>query len=44
MQALLAIGDEKQTLHITSYNEFHMTNDADLFRFDGVGWPLYEGK
>ena len=43
MQAFPAIGDEKQTLHITSYNEFHMTNDADLFRFDGVGWPLYQG-
>ena len=25
-------------------NELHKTNDSEMFRRDGVGWPLVEGK
>ena len=38
-----AIGDESQSHYIRTYNEFHMTNDSDLFNIDGIGWPLYQG-
>ena len=37
------IGETNENFHIRTYNEFHMTNDADLFYFDGIGWPLYQG-
>ena len=37
------IGDEKQDLHIITYREFDMTNDADLFHLEKIGWPLYQG-
>ena len=44
MMAYPAIGSEAEELHVRTYSEFHMTNDSDLFRFDGVGWPLLQGK
>lgn len=37
------VGDPTSLLSIATYNEFHMTNDSDLFRFDGIGWPLVQG-
>lgn len=37
------IGDAAQALHIDVYRDFDITNDADLFRSDGSGWPLYRG-
>lgn len=37
------LADQNQTFWADSYTEFDMTNDADLFRFDGTGWPLYQG-
>lgn len=43
MIAFPAIGDEREALYIRTYNEFHMTNDADLFQLGGNGWPLYQG-
>ena len=38
------IGDNSETLHVSTFNEFHMTNDSDLFNKDGKGWALYQGK
>lgn len=37
-------GDESQSWYMSSYNEFHMTADANLFNTDGIGYPLMEGK
>ena len=44
MMAHPCIGDDEQELRVRTYREFDMTNDSDLFRFDGVGWPLFQGK
>lgn len=30
--------------HVDFTNEFHMTNNRNLFNLDYNGWPLYEGK
>lgn len=38
------IGDETQTFYVTTFSEFHMTNDSDLFNKEGKGWPLYQGR
>lgn len=38
-----ALGDTNQNLFIRTYREFDMTNDSDLFNFEGAGWPLYQG-
>lgn len=38
-----AIGENQEPFHIDTYTEFDMTNDSDLFRTDGRGWPLYQG-
>lgn len=39
-----ALGDSNESLRIRTYREFDMTNDSDLFRTDGMGWPLFQGK
>ena len=39
-----AIGDESQSFYITTFSEFHMTHDSDLFNSEGKGWPLYQGR
>lgn len=38
------IRDETQTFYVTTFSEFHMTNDSDLFNKEGKGWPLYQGR
>ncbi len=38
-----SIGDIEQDLHITTYREFDMTNDSDLFHLESLGWPLVQG-
>ncbi len=43
MTAYPIISDDSQNFYISTYREFDMTNDSDLFRFDGVGWPLFQG-
>lgn len=43
LQEYPALADENQSLYARTYREFDMTNDADLFEFDGFGWPLYQG-
>ena len=43
MKKFPAIGDDSQSWCIRTYREFDMTNDSDLFRHDGEGWPLFKG-
>ena len=38
------IGDTNENLYISTFNEFHMTNDSDLFNKEGKGWALFQGK
>ena len=38
------LGDEKKGWHVSLVAELHRTNDSNLFRSDGQGWPLIEGK
>ena len=38
------LGDATQPWYATTYREFDMTNDANLFNTEGVGYPLMEGK
>ena len=38
-----SIGDNREELYIKVRREFDMTNDSDLFRADGIGWPLMQG-
>ncbi len=38
------LSDEKKGWTISLLTELHRTGDSDLFRSDGKGWPLIEGK
>jgi len=38
------LSDEKKSWSVALVSEFHRTADSDLFRTDGKGWPLIEGK
>jgi len=38
------LGDQKKGWHVSLVAELHRTNDSNLFRSDGQGWPLMEGK
>ncbi len=38
------LGDPKKGWHVGLVAELHRTNDSNLFRSDGQGWPLIEGK
>jgi len=38
------LNDEKKGWSIALVRELDRTNDSDLFRSDGKGWPLIEGK
>lgn len=38
------LGDQKKGWHVSFVREMDRTNDSDLFRSDGQGWPLIEGK
>jgi hypothetical protein len=38
------LGDQKKGWHVSLVAELHRTNDSNLFRSDGQGWPLIEGK
>jgi Alw26I/Eco31I/Esp3I family type II restriction m6 adenine DNA methyltransferase len=38
------LSDKEKGWSISLISELHRTNDSDLFRSDGKGWPLVEGK
>ncbi len=38
------LGDETKGWSVALVRELDRTNDSDLFRTDGKGWPLIEGK
>ncbi|OPY50939.1 MAG: hypothetical protein A4E48_01693 [Methanosaeta sp. PtaU1.Bin060] len=38
------LGDPEKGWHVGLVAELHRTNDSKLFRSDGQGWPLIEGK
>jgi hypothetical protein len=38
------LGDPKKGWTVSLVTELHRTADSDLFRTDGKGWPLIEGK
>ncbi|MCX6677696.1 MAG: hypothetical protein NTU95_07095 [Methanothrix sp.] len=38
------LGDPKKGWHVGLVRELDRTNDSGLFRSDGQGWPLIEGK
>ena len=38
------LGDPKKGWQVGLVAELHRTNDSNLFRSDGQGWPLIEGK
>ena len=38
------LGDESKGWSVALVRELDRTNDSDLFRSDGKGWPLIEGK
>ena len=38
------LGDPKKGWQVGLVAELHRTNDSNLFRSDGQGWPLMEGK
>jgi len=38
------LGDQKKGWHVSLVAELHRTNDSNLFRSDGQGWHLMEGK
>lgn len=38
------LGDERKGWNVALLSELHKTADSDLFRSDGKGWPLIEGK
>lgn len=39
-----SIGDSNEPLYVSTFREFDMTNDSDLFNKDGKGWALFQGK
>jgi hypothetical protein len=38
------LSDEKKGWGVALISELHRTNDSDILRSDGKGWPLIEGK
>jgi len=38
------LGDKRKGWYVGLVSELHRTNDSKLFRSDGQGWPLIEGK
>jgi hypothetical protein len=38
------LGDERKGWTVSLIQELNRTSDSDLFRSDGKGWPLIEGK
>ena len=38
------LGDKSRGGYVALVTELHRTNDSDLLRMDGKGWPLIEGK
>lgn len=44
LSAFPLFGDTDQRWYALVYNEFHMTNDSDIFNTQGRGYPLLEGK
>jgi len=38
------LGDKEKGWNVSLVAELHRTNDSNLFRNDGQGWPLIEGK
>lgn len=37
------LSDDSEQLHVKTYRELDMTNDADIFTKNSYGWPLYQG-